>query len=82
MCYILRVSYVEVSFSKAVFLCFSSNVRQRGIEERKRNLANKVDEIKKKMKNHEQNDDSFNSKVIGLVLCAVVVGLAYLYYYR
>ena len=62
---------------------FSSHVRRREVEsERKRNLANKVDEIKKKMKNSEKNEkDSSNSTMIGLAICVAVVGFAYFYYY-
>ncbi|XP_028392737.1 tyrosine-protein phosphatase 10D-like [Dendronephthya gigantea] len=58
----------------------SPSTRQKATEIRKRNLANKVDEIKKKMKDSEaSSDDSF--PIIGLVLCVVVVGFAWLYYH-
>ncbi|CAB3980080.1 tyrosine- phosphatase non-receptor type 2-like [Paramuricea clavata] len=59
----------------------SSHVRRRAVEERKRNLASKVDEIKKKMQNSEESEDSLSSTMIGFVLCVAVVGFAYFYYY-
>ena len=72
-------SNIEV-FQLGFFLFFSSVVRRRATEDRKRNLADKVDEIKRKMKDSEKCDDSFSSSMIGLVLCLAVAGFLYFYY--
>ena len=50
------------------------------MEDRKRNLADKVDDIKRKMKDSEKSEDSFGSSMIGLVLCLTVAGFLYFYY--
>ena len=68
------------SFNGVASCFFSSHVRRRAMEDRKRNLADKVDEIKRKMKDSEKSEDSFGSSMIGLVLCLTVAGFLYFYY--
>lgn len=71
--------FVKIVNILLFFWCFSSHARRRDVENRKRNLANKVDEIRKKMKNSEKREDSYATTIVGLVLCVVVAGFAFFY---
>lgn len=59
----------------------SSVLRKRQVDERKQKLSEKVDKIKKKMKESEGSNSLLGKTVIaGLVICAVMAGVAFFYY--